>query len=90
LKNCVKLPSPEAEPEIPGVENPFILDGLAAGASIGGLAGCSVRGAGMDGVEAGVVALTKMRVNSPGAACGAETGGCCGSAFAAGVGTDGV
>jgi len=83
LKNCVKLPSPEAEPEIPGVENPFIRDGLAAGVSIGPLAGVSVRGAGVGGGEAGAVALTKMRVNSPGAAGGVETGGLCGSGCAA-------
>jgi hypothetical protein len=30
LKNWVKLPSAEAESEIPGVENPFIFEGVVA------------------------------------------------------------
>ena len=71
LKNCVKLPSADAESDAPGVEKPFIRDGLAAGGgvSIAVLAG---------GSAAGAAAFTKIRVNSPGPGL-APGGGFCGA-----------
>jgi len=78
LKNCVKLPSADAESEMPGVENPFIFGGAVTGGGTGTdsitvRAGCSF----------GVAApLTKIRVNSPGPGpelgpeLGAGAGGC--------------
>ena len=77
LKNCVKLPSGDAESETPGEENPFNRGGAEdAGADGAGvLAGLGVLAAG--GVNCGVstnvlfpcsitAPATKMRVNSPG------------------------
>jgi hypothetical protein len=64
----VKLPSAEAESDMPGVENPFIregpaeLDGVGAEGRMGVSAGLPA-----DCSFAGEDALTKIRVNSPGA-----------------------
>jgi hypothetical protein len=69
LKNWVKPPSPDAEPETPGVENPFEPDGPADG-GVG-------RGDSSDGrtggVYAGVTPDTKIFVNSP---CPWSAGAC--------------
>jgi hypothetical protein len=70
LKNCVKLPSPDADPETPGEENPL----PRAGEPIG-----MVRGASspllLGGAADGVFPATKIRVNSPGAgSAGGGTG----------------
>jgi hypothetical protein len=74
LKNWVKLPSADAESEIPGVENPFIFDGFngfEGEVAAGWKAGVSTvfLAAGSLGAAE---AATKMRVNSPGAGAGAE------------------
>jgi hypothetical protein len=62
-KNCVKLPSADAESEIPGDEKPFPRDGTAAGGA--GRTGLSPL---LDGaLLAAFEPETKIRVNSPGA-----------------------
>lgn len=66
MKNCVKLPSADAESEIPGVEKPFMRDGVAAE----GEASATVR---TDGSTGGAAAFTKIRVNSPGPGPAPET-----------------
>ena len=59
----MKLPSAEAESEIPGVEKPLSRDGLAGAG--GGMGATSAAGR-TAGSLAGDDALTKIRVNSPG------------------------
>jgi hypothetical protein len=67
LKNCVKLPSADAEPETPGEEKPFKRDGLAAGGvNCGGSTKVFAEWSGV-----GIDPVTKTRVNSPGAGAGA-------------------
>ena len=61
LKNCVKLPSADAEPETPGVENPFEPDGPEDGGAGRGVSSAGRAG----GVYAGVTPETKIFVNSP-------------------------
>jgi hypothetical protein len=69
LNSCVKLPSPDAEPETPGAEKPFERE--APGMAVGFVISSLTR------VEAGgVVPPTKILVNSPGApACSVGAGG---------------
>ena len=59
-KSWVKLPSADAESDTPGVEKPFSR-GVAGGANA---AGSETAGIGRAGIDA--VALTNIRVNSPG------------------------
>ena len=66
MKNCVKLPSADAESEIPGVEKPFMRDGAGAWGGVGGVSMAGFAGCSLGGAEA----LTKIRVNSPGAGAG--------------------
>jgi hypothetical protein len=61
LKSCVKLPSPDAEPETPGEENPFACDTLGAG--MGFVSSSLTRGGAAGG---GFTPPTKILVNSPG------------------------
>ena len=90
LKSWVKLPSADAESDVPGEENPLDFDGPA-----GGGAGRNGSSAGRDDdAWGGVFPETKMRVNSPapcsGGGCGPLTTwvltftpgekGCCGGA----------
>jgi hypothetical protein len=62
LKTCVKLPSPEADPEVPGDENPFAREGFKAGGVAGRDASSVFLGEALDG---GGAPPTKIRVNSP-------------------------
>jgi len=75
-KNCVKPPSTDAESDAPE-EKPFMRGAPGAGAAAGGRSGIAL-GGGAGARSAGFVsaALTKMRVNSPGAdpAAGAGAG----------------
>jgi hypothetical protein len=62
LKNCVKLPSADAESETPGAEKPLARDGLATGGVARLTSSAGFAGGGGSGVDP----ATKMRVNSPG------------------------
>jgi hypothetical protein len=66
LKNCVKLPSADADPDAPGEENPFARDGLAAGLAGAGIARVASSIGRAGGVGDGAAPATKIRVNSPG------------------------
>ena len=61
LKNCVKLPSPDAEPDAPGDENPLAL-GAADGSGVGMGVSCGGRAG---GTYDGGTPETKIFVNSP-------------------------
>ena len=61
LKNWVKLPSTDAEPETPGVEKPFEPDGPDDGGAGRGVSSNGRAG----GAYAGVTPETKIFVNSP-------------------------
>ncbi len=61
LKNCVKLPSADAEPETPGVEKPLDPDGPEDGGAGRGVSSDGRAG----GVYAGVTPETNILVNSP-------------------------
>ena len=71
LKNCVKPPSAEAEPETPGVEKPLDPDGPEDGGAGRGVSSDGRAG----GVYAGVTPETKIFVNSPCAALDGDGGG---------------
>jgi hypothetical protein len=73
-KNCVKPPSTDAESEAPE-ENPFMRGAPGAGAGAGGRSGIALGGgAGARSAGFDSAALTKMRVNSPGADAPAGAG----------------
>ena len=67
LKTWVKLPSPEAEPETPGEENPFARDGLAGGRCVDRVFSSTF----LSGVLVVGCPETKTFVNSPGPRSGA-------------------
>ena len=92
LKNCVKLPSPDAEPDTPGDENPLELEG-ADGGGVGITVSCEGR---TGGAYDGGTPETKIFVNSPegesgGGGAGLRTTcvGTCGGACLAGGGAEG-
>jgi len=60
LNICVKLPSPDADPETPGGEKPFEREGPWVGSGTGLVGSSALRGVG------GCEPPTKIRVNSPG------------------------
>jgi hypothetical protein len=62
LKICVKLPSPEADPETPGDENPFARDEFKADGAAGRDASSEFLG---EALDCGCAPPTKIRVNSP-------------------------
>jgi hypothetical protein len=83
-KNCVKPPSTDAESEAPE-EKPFIRGAPGEGAGAGDKSGSGFDGAGAGAAGLVSVALTKMRVNSPGA--GADESGAAGAAGGKGRGS---